>query len=201
MKLETTYLKTTYLAVVAAGFILLTPGSVYAEQKGHFPIALEEIQARQARHFDTLDQNNDETVTLAEFETSPGLERMEHRRHGGRRMHDKRMHDKHSQRLRPAQREQRKEMRKAAEQELFVILDTNNDGSLSQQEHTARSRDTIKLARKRAAFAQLDSDKDGVLTINELPSRLERLNEADSNGDGQVTRKEMRHLRHSKPTN
>lgn len=162
-----------------------------------FPIDIERVEARQAQHFDVLDQNNDNQVSLTEFEQSdfgPG-ERAK-RKHGGRKAG---MHRDHGKRQGfhggPDRKDNRQAMREARDKELFAILDSNADGALSPAEYSARNRDSMRLAHKRAVFAQLDSNNDGHLTADEMPSRADRLKAADADADGKVTRQELRALR------
>ncbi|MGK0257234.1 MAG: Ca2+-binding EF-hand superfamily protein, partial [Candidatus Azotimanducaceae bacterium] len=161
--------------------------NVAAEPRGHFPIIIADVEVRQAQRFDVLDKDNDDTVTQAEFENGPGLDRKMHRKHRSR-------HGRHEN-SRGDRKEQHMAMRKSVDTELFKILDTDGDGSLSSAEHSARDRKSKGLARKRAMFAKLDANSDGKLTETELPSRAERLKEADSNQDGKVTRSEMASMR------
>jgi len=190
-----TYVKS--ITTLSAALALLLAGSAYAEpREGRFPINLEEVATRQAQHFDAIDQDNDERVSLAEFEQAP---RPKHaRRHQrGQRMHrrggpGRRAH--HGE----GRKEQRQALRAATQAEVFKLLDSNNDGVLSTAEHAAADRETRQLARKRAVFAQLDSNQDGQLEAAEMPSRLARLQAADSDGDGQITRDEMRAARQHK---
>ena len=83
----------------------------------------------------------------------------------------------------------------AVQAELFVLLDADNNGELSAEEHAAQTREISKLARKKAMFKKLDANNDGVLVPEEMPRRGDRLRAADTNGDGQVTRQEIRAMR------
>ncbi|MGK0223420.1 MAG: hypothetical protein ACI9ON_002665 [Limisphaerales bacterium] len=158
--------------------------NVAAEPRGHFPIIIADVEVRQAQRFDALDQDNDDAVTLAEFENGPSPDRKMH--HDRRGEHRNNRGDKSERRL---------AMRKSVDEELFKILDTDGDGSLSPAEHSAGDSKTKGLARKRAGFAKLDANADGKLTASELPSRADRLKQADSNQDGKVTRSEMASMR------
>ena len=181
-----------------------------AEPRGHFPIIITDIEARQAQHFDVLDQDNDDAVTLAEFENGPSPDRKMHHNHrnrggahGSARGEQGIRRGEHGNKRgmhgnnRGDQSEKRMAMRKSVDAELFKILDADGDGSLSSAEHSAGDRKAKRLARKRALFASLDADADGMLTMSELPSRTDRLKQADSNQDGKVTRREMGAMRRS----
>lgn len=160
--------------------------------KHRFPIVIADVEARQAQRFDLLDQDSDSAVTLAEFENGPSPDRRMRHKHRNRQA----QHGSHGGRAEKGGRdEKRVAMRKTVDVELFKILDADGDGSLSPTEHSARDRKAMGLARKRAMFTNLDTNADGKLIAAELPSRADRLKQADSNQDGKVTRREMASMR------
>ena len=83
----------------------------------------------------------------------------------------------------------------AMQESLFDELDSDADGQISRAEFTADNRQAAraKVAKQRA-FSYLDRDDDGVLTTDEFPPR--HLLELDTDGDGLITREEMRDGRH-----
>lgn len=160
--------------------------NVAAEPRGHFPIIIADVEVRQAQRFDALDQDNDDAVTLAEFENGPSPDRKTRHKYSNLPNPPNDRGDRSERRI---------AMHKAVDEELFKILDTDGDGSLSPAEHSAGDSKTKGLARKRAGFAKLDANADGKLTASELPSRADRLKQADSNQDSKVTRSEMASMR------
>ena len=76
---------------------------------------------------------------------------------------------------------------------IFARMDTNSDGRISRAEY---------VAARSQRFGQLDHDRDGVVTRSDFPraagnpqasARLDALlGEADGNGDGKVTRQELK---------
>ena len=84
-------------------------------------------------------------------------------------------------------------LRQAVDAEVFALLDTNGDGAISAAEHSAGDKRAIhRTARKPAMFKHLDENGDGALELSELSGPVERLRAADTDGDGTVTRVEMR---------
>lgn len=70
--------------------------------------------------------------------------------------------------------------------------DTNRDGALSQPELTAHME-----AQRAARFARMDTNGDGAFTADEVGARWERLQAADGNHDGRVSRDELQQARAS----
>jgi Ca2+-binding EF-hand superfamily protein len=88
--------------------------------------------------------------------------------------------------------------------ELFSIIDDDGDGVVSDDEfRNGSTGENRALANKRLIFKRLDSDSSGFLTIEELPSPADRLRTADTDGDGLVTKDELRssmtERRHKRP--
>ena len=74
---------------------------------------------------------------------------------------------------------------------IFEALDTDSDGLLSPQEFS-QVRETTQRVIQRQRFKRLDSNSDGRLTRDEFPGFIQRLQQLDRDGNGVVTRQEMR---------
>ncbi len=93
----------------------------------------------------------------------------------------------------------REALRAAVEAEMFALLDADGDGAVTEAEFAAgKTRENRRLAKKRAMFKQLDADQDKLLTLEEFPNPAARLREADADGDGLVSKDEMRALRQAR---
>lgn len=172
-----------------------------------FPIDLTALEQQQAERFTAADGNGDGLIDLAEFEAvdfKPRQDRGKKRKHKRAKRWQQQGSDTAAANAerragKRAEREERRAaMREAMQAELFALLDTNDDGVLSDAEHAAQTRETRKSARRRAMFKRLDTDQDQRLSRAELPSMVERLRAADADGDGTVTRQEMRSHRQAK---
>ena len=76
---------------------------------------------------------------------------------------------------------------------LFEALDTDGDGQLSPAEFDREHQREVRLSlMKTRVFEHLDTDADGVLPHDEFPGRLARLKDLDANGNGEVSRDELR---------
>ena len=93
----------------------------------------------------------------------------------------------------PEQAAQREQMRAAMEAELFKLMETNADGQVDPEELSQADKRALRTqAHKAAAFVTFDSNDDGFLSLDEIPNPAERLGQLDKNGDGTVSRREMR---------
>lgn len=178
----------------AASLGLASVTWVYANSHGpKFPISIDSAIEKQQQRFAQADQNGDGSVDLEEFEQTSlrGLG------------HGPRPFGPSARRWRGAEddehAERRDAMRSAVQEELFAILDTNGDGNVNAEEFSQASREQRELAMRRAAFKRLDVNQDALLTPDELPDRVARLRNMDTDGDGQVTRAEFRQARHHQP--
>lgn len=180
------------LAIAAALFITGAAAGAQAHegrQHPRLPISLETVEARVAERFAEADIDGDGLVSSAEFNALEA-ENPRHRFRGKRGHGPRRWHSDPSDGSEEvaARREEREAIR-------FDAIDTDDDGQISEAEFAGR-RESMKAAHKAQLFARFDANADGQLEIDEFPSRLQRLRELDTDGDGQVTRAEFRARAH-----
>jgi len=189
--MDTKNMKTSIIGLSFIAFQL----PIYSSAEQDTPISLGEIQTREIERFEKLDLNKDGHVSLIEFEKNKQPINRKHKN-----MRRKGHPNEHRGRIgKPpfAGRDKRKgnmeTIRKNAHsKELFSILDEDHNQALSEQEFLGSSNpENHHLAQQRAAFSFFDSNKDGQLSRNELPSRAKRLETLDSNQDGFISKEEM----------
>jgi len=168
------------LLLTAGGVASMTAALVFAAPgDGRFPISTADVEARHAEVFTTADTNGDGRIDIEEFIAfEPHREHAAHMPHGGPRPG----HGAPPERMADF------------DEEVFAVLDANGDGVIAVEEFsTARLRDARKDVMKRTAFERLDANADGYLAPDEFPPA--RLVELDTDGDGKITRDEMRSAR------
>lgn len=205
MQLKDFPLSVTVAACVTAAAIV---ANVFADPKERAkPIDLSELQTAEEQRFATVDTDGDGLVSVEEFtaidlrQLSAGMRTPGDRgdRRGraagdGRRGPD---HEAIRQRLEQRQAEldkriaEREQRRQEARTRDFQIGDADGDGQLSAEEYGDMP-NAVEATRQRQMFARLDQNADGVLTPEEFPSVVGRLRTLDADGDGLVTRDEMR---------
>ena len=166
-------------------------------------VDLSELQAAEEKRFAAADADGDGLVSAEEFAAvdprtvfagqrgrdgarrGPGAQRSGTDREAIRqRMEQRRA--KIEKRL--ADREKRREEARTRD---FEAADSDGDGQLSADEYGGMPA-ALRAARQSEMFARLDKDSDGNLSPEEFPSALGRLKNLDADGDGVVTRQEMR---------
>ena len=177
--------------VVAIAFMTVSNVSAAAEERQvRFPISIANVEARTNAKFTGADSNMDGLLSSDEF-AQLRLERPGAKSRGP----VEKRNGKPGKRgpIKRQQAAEQKQIRAAAAKEMFKLLDTNADGVIDADEYTrADSRKLRHQAHKRAAFAQHDVNNDGFLAPSEMPSPVVRLQRLDTNGDGQVSKREMR---------
>lgn len=189
---------TTRFLLPLATFLPFTCASA-APDDGRFPIDLEQVQARSEAHFRAMDANSNGQIDLSEFESAPIPGNFGKRKghQGAWRPHrsdgrDRNMRGRGSE---GPHAKPRRAMTEAIQAELFLLMDQDSNGQLSEEEFQTLDHRARALARKRAQFKHLDTNQDGVIEQDEMSSRGQRLRQADTDGDGLVTRQEMRAAR------
>ena len=170
-------------------------------------IDLSELQATEEKRFAAADADGDGLVSAEEFASvdlrqfaagiriqgdrvaRQGRAAGDGRRGSGRDAVRQRMEQRRAaidERL--AEHEQRRQEARTRD---FETADSDGDGQLSPGEFSDMPA-TVRATRQREMFARLDENDDGVLTREEFPSMVARLKTLDADGDGTVTRDEMR---------
>jgi Ca2+-binding EF-hand superfamily protein len=190
----------------AAGALCLAGSIAHAEassepsaqtREDRFPISIDKVQSHTEARFAKLDSDGNGALNAQEFEAGQAYAGARHckgKRHSERRT---RGHHQHGAR-RHTSPEQRAEMKAAVDAELFGILDADDNGQISAMEFASNSHENRRLAQRRAMFKRLDADGSGTLSITEMPSPVDHLRAADTDGDGEVTRAEMRAARQAR---
>ena len=176
--------------VVAIAFMTVSNVSAAEERQVRFPISIANVEARTNAKFTGADSNMDGLLSSEEFAQL----RLEQRGAKSRGRLEKR--NGNAGKGGPINRQraaEQKQIRAAAAKEMFKLLDTNADGVIDANEYAqVNNRKLKRRAHKRAAFAQHDVNNDGFLAPSEMPSPVVRLQRLDTNGDGQVSKREMR---------
>ena len=179
--------------------------SVFAQPRpGTTPIDISEAKAKEEARFTAIDTDGDGLVSGDEFAATDarqlfaGLrqgaqrgEREARRRGAGERRGTQRDRARAGKERRQAEHEGRK---RTARREAFETADVDDDGQLSTEEYEDMPA-VVDAERRRGMFARLDANGDGWLVPEEFPSVVNRLEVLDADGDGLVTRDEMRAAR------
>jgi Ca2+-binding EF-hand superfamily protein len=155
-----------------------------------FPISIAEAESQAAEALRKIDANGDGKITSEEFANAERpMPKGRHHAHSGTHRAEGGAHH------RPGRHGDGPSPNQAAlDDALFDALDTDGDGKLSRSEFShEKMHENHQRLRKDGMFERLDSNADGVLTNDELlDRRLERLKKVDADGDGKVTRDEMK---------
>lgn len=202
----------TALGLLLISSVLMANHHGGKHQRG--PIVIDDVvqrmQAQGSEQFRLADANKDGQISLAEFEQHKPMQNFKGKHNLSRRDHEGEV-SQNSQKAHQHKRMRKhlgamaglmgagvkhKEMRAQVEMEMFALLDTDKDGTVSTDEYkAANNRENKQLARKRVMFKMLDTNADGMLASEEMPNPEKRLRALDSNDDGIVDRVEMSQLR------
>lgn len=181
-------------AITLGGVAIMTTALAHASPPAdRFPLSVADLEARQAAVFSAVDSDGDGRISAAEFAAHEP--RAGDRESGGdtdaERGHHRRWKSRHDGAFRPEALDPQE-----MDGRIFAALDGNGDGNLTPDEFT---REALGSARqtvmKEVMFARLDADGDGFLSAGEFPPGPGA--SLDTDGDGQITREEMRKRRHS----
>jgi Ca2+-binding EF-hand superfamily protein len=158
---------------VAAATVLAGPSDsdAAATPKQSRTVDVAKMQARAEQVFTAADTDSDGTISRAEFAAA-------------KRPHEGMRHRRHGPGLGP-------EQHAAMQAELFKALDTDGNGVVSAEEFAQIGAKTEALMRNHA-FDRMDANGDGVLDKTEFPPFASRAEQLDTDGDGIVTKDEMR---------
>lgn len=169
-------------AFSAAGATDTSDAAADEGAKGKRSVSIETLESRAAEHFAKADADGDGRVTPEEF----AAVRMDRR---GRRGEDARRDGRRGDGPRD-----RRRSRGPFGDGAFDAADADGDGNLSRDEWRELPRAVAEAARERM-FARMDDNGDGVLEAAEFAPNVERLRALDADGDGRLTRREMREVR------
>ncbi len=164
-----------------------------ASPADRFPISISDVEAKVQTRFNEADTDANGEISLDEFQAVEGPSR----RHKGR-------HFRHHGAGRGFAAggfdgAQREDMREAMKSNLFSLLDSDADGNISSSEFDAADHRALrKQARKQTLFEHLDADGNGALSSTEMPNPAARLQAADADNNGEVTREELREARRAR---
>lgn len=183
--------KPMIIAVVVAITAMTVSGVASAKDRlDRFPISIADAKARTSAKFAAADSNMDGLVSIEEF-TQFKPKRRDAKLGGALEKRNGKAGKRGS--MNGQRAAERKQIRAAVAKEMFKLLDTNADGVIDADEYTqADGRRLRHQAHKRATFAHLDANNDSFLAPDEMPSPVARLQQLDTNGDGQVSKYEMR---------
>lgn len=178
------------VALLSVGFVSLAVAAVWAAPgRLEFPVSVADLEARGSETFGRVDSDSSGEITREEFADAQA-------RDGSRRpRHDRRPARHYFAGVWRGQRDGDEEF----EAEVFAILDVDGDGQLSATEFSMKKQQAarqLSLTTKR--FDRLDADGSGTLGMNEFPAR--RMQNLDLDGDGEITRQEMRNGMHKRHT-
>ena len=179
------------LAVAAFSAVAATDGVEAAPAEGKQAergVAIEDLEARAARRFARADADDDGRITPEEF---AAVEPNRRGRRGGDGDRGKRRGDgpRHGPGFGGAFGDA------ALGDAAFDAADADGDGKLTREELREMrrvARDTMRERMRERMFARIDANGDGALDAGEFPPDMQRLRALDADGDGRLTRAEMR---------
>jgi hypothetical protein len=193
MKRSTSYT----ITLPAAGAALLFAASAWADRPfgHHGPVSIDDVQAHATEVFAGIDSNGDLEISAEEFAAAelpnPGIP-------PGHGMHKGFEGRARGHRGRGFQEQHNSPDDPDAGQfdaDIFAAMDTDGNGELSPDEFANR-RDAQRIVMRARMFEHLDRDASGTLDTTEFPPHLSRLTEMDVDGNGELTRDELRTRQH-----
>ena len=177
--------------------------------QNRFPIRIAEAEARASAHFKNADKDKDGLLSKDEFaQLRPEQSRRKVRSAGKKHqerpdrlaLKDSQIWENKKQEMSakfaqayPERAAQQAQIRAATAVRMFELLDADDNGLVDAAEFVKADRNELgRQARQQAAFAHLDANDDGVLTPTEVPNPAVRLRRLDTDGDGKVSKREMR---------
>ncbi|MCY4427016.1 MAG: EF-hand domain-containing protein [Halieaceae bacterium] len=152
----------------------------------HPPIDLNELRTRTSERFAAADADSNGKLSPAEFSAYHGAKTKaggrSHKNCGGKGA------GKGWRKFRGGSDDS--VSRQQLRDQIFDEADLDGNGELSRKEASGMKK-AARSVRKRALFAKLDKDKDGMLSEQEFSARVARLNALDANSDGQLSGEEI----------
>ena len=196
------------VVLIASLFMSANAGAMHHGKGLKPPINLAQLEEQASARFNEADLDGDGLLSKTEFAEADlpmqparsgwrGNGKKQRKQHADatpeeREAQLEKMQDRLAE-ANPEQAAQREQMRAAMEAELFKLMDTNADGQVDPEELSQADKRALRAqAHKAAAFVMFDSNDDGFLSLDEIPNPAERLGQLDKNGDGTVSKREMR---------
>ncbi len=181
--------RTLICGAALAGIAIAAGVNAHPGKDGRKALELAEVEQRIDERFNDADTDGDGRLSVEELEAAHANRSHDDWGHMKRKMR------RHHQRLREhaADHDVSAEERAARDAAIFAKLDTDGSGTLTSDEFSREKlRDARREMRQAQRFDRLDTDDSGFIERQEFGKRLERLRAADSDGDGTVSRDEMR---------
>jgi Ca2+-binding EF-hand superfamily protein len=153
---------------------------------------VEEMELKAAELFASVDVSGDGAIDIEEFLAHEPRHRSGSRFHGqkGAGHPSADMDNPADPAADPKPGRHSRQFSTENEDRIFVLLDADGDGVLSDEEFSATALRAARMtAMKEQMFEHLDRNGDGILTDDEFPPR--RMASFDANGDGSITRDEL----------
>ncbi|MXZ44273.1 MAG: hypothetical protein F4Z01_04740 [Gammaproteobacteria bacterium] len=140
--------------------------------------SIQDLRERSTNSFELLDENKSGSITFEEIDLVQSDTELEQMKPEELREYRQRTTVIHS-----------KFMNWSVEFEEFEVVDTNDDGVWTKEEHEVRH-EILQSHRLKLGFEEWDADENDAIELHEFNSHLDELEMLDENADGTVSHKE-----------